>query len=86
MATVCSYLIISYYNILYFILLLILHFCFRCWPKEPYPINFGEKLLLRLAAFKLGLINTASLPKRALQFGSRIAIKKENANDISDRL
>lgn len=58
----------------------------RCWPKEPYPINFGEKLLLRLAAFKLGLVNAASLPKRALQFGSRIANKKENGSDISDRL
>ncbi|XP_015371282.1 PREDICTED: asparagine synthetase domain-containing protein 1 isoform X1 [Diuraphis noxia] len=58
----------------------------RCWPKEPYPINLGEKLLLRLAAFKLGLVNAACLPKRALQFGSRIANKKENGNDLSDRL
>ncbi|XP_050423030.1 asparagine synthetase domain-containing protein CG17486 [Adelges cooleyi] len=58
----------------------------RCWPKDPYQNNFGEKLLLRLAAFKLGLVKTAFLPKRAMQFGSRIANNKENGNDISDRL
>ncbi|XP_050541958.1 asparagine synthetase domain-containing protein 1 [Daktulosphaira vitifoliae] len=58
----------------------------RCWPKEPYSNSFGEKLLLRLAAYKIGLIKTAFLTKRAMQFGSRIANKKENGNDLSDRL
>lgn len=50
------------------------------------PSGLGDKLLLRLLARKLGLQNTATFPKRALQFGSRIANSKENAKNISKRL
>lgn len=43
----------------------------------------GDKLLLRLAGYKLGLVKCCIEKKRALQFGSRIADKKQNAKDIS---
>lgn len=43
----------------------------------------GDKLLLRLCAFQIGLRNVCWLKKRALQFGSRIADSKQNAKDVS---
>lgn len=53
----------------------------RCYPElEP---GIGDKLLLRLCAFKLGLTNCCQLKKRALQFGSRIANSRQNAKDKS---
>ncbi|XP_014608843.1 PREDICTED: asparagine synthetase domain-containing protein CG17486 [Polistes canadensis] len=58
----------------------------RCFPTEKMPPGLGDKLLLRLLGRKLGLQNTATFPKRAFQFGSRIANGKENAKDISQRL
>ncbi|KAI4494253.1 hypothetical protein M0802_009122 [Mischocyttarus mexicanus] len=58
----------------------------RCFPTEKMPPGLGDKLLLRLLGRKLGLQNTATFPKRAFQFGSRIANSKENAKDISQRL
>ncbi|XP_076761740.1 asparagine synthetase domain-containing protein 1 [Xylocopa sonorina] len=58
----------------------------RCYPTDKMLSGLGDKLLLRLAACKLGFQTTANFPKRAFQFGSRIANGKENAKDISDRL
>ncbi|XP_013201210.2 asparagine synthetase domain-containing protein CG17486 [Amyelois transitella] len=55
----------------------------RCFPAENLENGIGDKLILRLVAYKLGLIEAAILPKRALQFGSRIANKKEKGSDFS---
>lgn len=48
--------------------------------------GLGEKLLLRSLAYHIGLTEAAKFKKRALQFGSRISNRKENANDVCDRL
>lgn len=53
----------------------------RCFPGLPEGV--GDKLLLRLCAHKLGLKNCSKFRKRALQFGSRIADKRQSAKDKS---
>ncbi|XP_046734995.1 asparagine synthetase domain-containing protein CG17486 [Diprion similis] len=58
----------------------------RCYPTDQMPVGLGDKLLLRLVARRIGLQGAANFPKRAFQFGSRIANSKENAKDVSDRL
>ncbi|XP_046387904.1 asparagine synthetase domain-containing protein 1 isoform X2 [Ischnura elegans] len=50
----------------------------------------GDKALLRLLALQLGLRNVCTFPKRAMQFGTRVAklesTGKEKASDVCQRL
>ncbi|VEN57632.1 unnamed protein product [Callosobruchus maculatus] len=58
----------------------------KTYPSKTVPQGFGDKLLLRCLAYKLGLKQVSRFKKRALQFGSRIANKNEKAHEMSTRL
>ncbi|KAL1117223.1 hypothetical protein AAG570_004550, partial [Ranatra chinensis] len=58
----------------------------KCCPTPEMAPGLGDKLLLRLVARHVGLEGAATLPKRALQFGSRIANPKEKGHQKSQRL
>lgn len=64
-------------------------FCAYVRSLKPYQKCFhaldqgvGDKLLLRLCGYRLGLKAVCSMKKKAMQFGSRISDPKQNAKDF----
>ncbi|XP_052745911.1 asparagine synthetase domain-containing protein CG17486 isoform X2 [Bicyclus anynana] len=55
----------------------------KCFPSTHLENGIGDKLILRLVALYNGLNQVVFLPKRALQFGSRIANNKQKGSDVS---
>eukprot|EP00043_Microstomoeca_roanoka_P007186 m.69350 g.69350 ORF g.69350 m.69350 type:complete len:698 (+) comp13731_c0_seq1:96-2189(+) len=55
----------------------------QCKMDFTLPRGQGEKQLLRLAAGRLGIQRAAAFPKRAIQFGSRIAKMYDSNNTAS---
>lgn len=57
--------------------------CLRAHQKCYHALEqgVGDKLLLRLCGYRLGLRDVTTLRKRAMQFGSRVADRKQNAKD-----
>ncbi|KAJ1901030.1 hypothetical protein LPJ66_001075 [Kickxella alabastrina] len=51
-----------------------------------YPRGIGEKILLRLLAQRIGLVNACMLPKRAIQFGARTAKMETSQSKGQDTL
>ncbi len=63
----------------------------QIWAKVDLrlPVGVGDKIILRALAYRLGLKKTAIEPKRAIQFGSRIAkteARKEKGSQMCERL
>ncbi|XP_053213806.1 asparagine synthetase domain-containing protein 1-like [Panonychus citri] len=61
------------------------------WKKTNLTLERGkgDKILLRFVALKLGLTKVSGFPKRAIQFGSRIAHlekRKEKGHELCPRL
>lgn len=55
----------------------------KCFPSKHLGHGLGDKLMLRLVAYNIGLMEVSTFPKRALQFGSRVANKNEKGCDKS---
>ena len=66
------------------ILLILIIFVRLQLANLALPEGEGDKLVLRLLAHRLGMRIGATAPKRAIQFGSRIAKREMSACGILD--